>query len=248
MQDKLKKSLIYGGFKSALCSRFGEKSAGMIWQNANDKLSSLEKEYPDMAGENRMMVLPAAALYYALNEYSAESSPSDAHAKQFSPKSYICRIINETEQRNDNMINTEIEKEMYQKAVELIEKRYPSGWGGAAVVHTEKGSFFTSVCIESANASAILCIETGAILEAHKYNEKVTHCLCLVRDDENSPYKVLSPCGICQERLRFWGDKVKVAVTTPDDSLLFVELKELQPYHWTNAYSLEELDHFIENN
>lgn len=30
----------------------------------------------------------------------------------------------------------EIEKEMYNKAVELIKKRYPTGWGGAGVVHT----------------------------------------------------------------------------------------------------------------
>ena len=84
--------------------------------------------------------------------------------------------------------------------------------------------------------------------EAHKYNEKVTHCLCIVRDDENSPYKVLSPCGICQERLRYWGEYVQVGVTTQNGELLFVELKELQPYHWTRAYNAEELETFIEEN
>ncbi len=41
--------------------------------------------------------------------------------------------------------------------------------------------------IETANSSAILCIEVGAMCEAHKYNEAVTHCLPAVRDDENSP-------------------------------------------------------------
>ncbi|MCH5152275.1 MAG: cytidine deaminase [Clostridiales bacterium] len=142
------------------------------------------------------------------------------------------------------MRNKQIEQEMYRQAVELICKRYPIGWGGAAVIHTEEGHYFTSVCIETANASAVLCIETGAILEAHKYNEKVTHCLCLVRDDEKSPYKILSPCGMCQERLRFWGKDVQVAVTTEDNSLRFVTLDELQPYHWTNAYPADELDHF----
>ena len=35
----------------------------------------------------------------------------------------------------------EIEYEMYQRAVELIEKRYPIGWGGAGVVHTSKGNY-----------------------------------------------------------------------------------------------------------
>lgn len=147
----------------------------------------------------------------------------------------------------ENMVdNTEIEKEMYRRAVELIERRYPAGWGGAAVVHTAQGSYFTSVSIDTANMSAVLCIETGAILEAHKFNERVTHCMCVVRDNENSRCKVLSPCGICQERLRYWGDAVQVAVTTDDASILFVPLKRLQPYHWTNAYLAEELEHFQE--
>ena len=144
------------------------------------------------------------------------------------------------------MRNLEIEKEMYRRAKELIEKRYPEGWGGAGIVHTEKGHYFTSVSIETANSSAILCIETGAMLEAHKYREKVTHCMCLVRDDENSPFKVLSPCGICQERLRYWGEEVYVAVTTQDNSLLFVTLGELQPHHWTYAYPKQELEHWEE--
>ena len=88
-----------------------------------------------------------------------------------------------------------VEREMYRRAVQLIETRYPTGWGGAGVVHTQQGSYFTSVANETANSSVILCIETGAMLEAHKYNEKVTHCLCLVRDDEHSPYKCFRPAA-----------------------------------------------------
>lgn len=141
-------------------------------------------------------------------------------------------------------INIIIEQEMYRRATELIQKRYPKGWGGAAVVHSEDDQYFTSVSIETANSSVDLCIEVGAMCEAHKYNVRVTHCLCVVRDDENSTFKVLSPCGVCQERLRFWGVNVKVGVTTPDNILKFVTLKELQPYHWTNAYPSHQLEHF----
>lgn len=139
-----------------------------------------------------------------------------------------------------------VENEMYRRAAALIEARYPIGWGGAGVVHTSKGNYYTSVSIETANASAILCIETGAMLEAHKYNEKVTHCLCLVRENENAPFRVLSPCGICQERLRYWGEDVQAAVTTSDGKLTFVELRKLQPYHWTKAYPAEEMEHWEE--
>ncbi len=137
-----------------------------------------------------------------------------------------------------------VEREMYRLAAALIETRYPTGWGGAGVVHTASGHYFTSVANDTANGSASLCIETGAMLEAHKYNEKVTHCLCLTREDEHSPYMVLSPCGICQERLRYWGEDVQVAVTAPGEPLLFVTLGQLQPYHWTKAYPAGLLDHF----
>ena len=129
-----------------------------------------------------------------------------------------------------------LESKMYDIAVEFIKKRYPTGWGGAAVIHTKNDEFLISVAPEVLNASAELCIETGAICEAHKLNSVVTHCICVVRDDENSEFKILTPCGICQERLRFWGEDISVGVTTDDNSLKFVKLKELMPYYWGKAY------------
>jgi len=110
-----------------------------------------------------------------------------------------------------------IEEEMYKRATSFIENRFSIGWGGAAVIHTDDDKYLISVA----------------------------HCICVVRDDEKSPFKVLSPCGVCQERLRYWGEDVKVAVTTKDNVLKFVTLKELQPFHWTGAYPKEELDHYV---
>lgn len=144
------------------------------------------------------------------------------------------------------MENQSVEERMYQLAIELIEQRYPIGWGASAVIHTDKGNFFTSVALDTANGSVQLCIEVGAMCEAHKYNEKVTHCICVVRDDETSPYKVLSPCGVCQERLRYWGTDVLVAVTNNNNMLKFITLNEMQPYHWTNAYPQAELEHYAQ--
>ena len=129
-----------------------------------------------------------------------------------------------------------IEQTLYDTAIDFIKNRYPSGWGGAAVIHTDDNRFLISVAIDGFNASAELCIETGAICEAHKWNVGVTHCICVVRDDEHSEFKVLTPCGICQERLRFWGEDVMVGVTTNDSSLKFVRLGELMPYYWGMAY------------
>lgn len=129
-----------------------------------------------------------------------------------------------------------IEQMLYQAAIELIERRYPTGWGGAAAMYTENYDILTSVAPEVINASTELCIETGAILEAHKLNTKITHSVCVVRDNEQEEFKVLTPCGVCQERLFYWGEGVKAAVYTPEGSLRYKTLAEIQPYHWYNAY------------
>lgn len=129
-----------------------------------------------------------------------------------------------------------VEETLYSAAKHLIEKRYPSGWGGAAAMYTEDEQILTSVSPDIINASTELCIETGAILEAHKLNTKITHTICVVREDENDEFIVLTPCGVCQERLFYWGENVKAAVTSPSGRLDYKTLKEIQPYHWYKAY------------
>lgn len=130
----------------------------------------------------------------------------------------------------------DIEQRMYELAVNFIMQRYPKGWGGAAVIHTEDDRYLISVAPEVMNSSAELCIETGAICEAHKFGVGVTHCICVVRDGEDDGFKVLTPCGICQERLRYWGEDVLVGVTDEEETLKFVRLGEIMPYYWGKAY------------
>ena len=130
-----------------------------------------------------------------------------------------------------------IEEKLFENAKTLIKKRYPKGWGGAVAMYSKNGNTYTSVAPEIINASSALCIETGSILEAHKYQDVITHSICVVRDDENSDFKILTPCGTCQERLLYWGNEIKVAVTNNDNKILYKSLKELQTNNWTNAYS-----------
>jgi len=132
----------------------------------------------------------------------------------------------------------DIEQKLFETVTGLIKGRYPEGWGGAAAMCLEDGTILTSIAPEVINASTELCMETGSILEAYKLNKKITHSICVVRDDENSEFKVLSPCGICQERLFYWGPNVKVAVSLPGKDLVFKTLAEVQPFHWSSAYSL----------
>lgn len=137
-----------------------------------------------------------------------------------------------------------IEQKMFDMAVTLINKRYPKGWGGAGVIRTEDDMYFTSIYLDNINQSVSICIETGAMCEAYKHDSRVTHSLCVARVDENSKYEILSPCGVCQERLRFWGNEVMVGVTTVENLLKFVPLSELQPYHWTAAVPKESLENY----
>ncbi|SFT94876.1 cytidine deaminase [Pseudovibrio denitrificans] len=126
-----------------------------------------------------------------------------------------------------------IEQSLFDEARLLIERRYPTGWGGAASVRTDSGKILTSIAPDTKNDGLSLCMEVGAILEAHKLNETVTHSLCIYREDENNPFVVLTPCGICQERLVHWGGDVLAAISNTDNQLIFKSLRELQPHHWS---------------
>ena len=137
-----------------------------------------------------------------------------------------------------------IEQELYYAVKNLIEVRYPIGWGGAAAIRVEDGSIYTSIAPEVINDSTVLCMETGAILEVHKYNQKVTHSICLAREDEHSPLKVLLPCGVCQERLFYWRPQVQCAISNDTQVIIFKTLNELQPYHWTDTYYDEMVEHW----
>ena len=85
-----------------------------------------------------------------------------------------------------------IEQKLFEDAKALIKKRYPKGWGGAAAMYSKNGKIYTSVAPEIINASSALCIETGSIIEAHKYQDIITHSICVVRDDEKSEFKIHS--------------------------------------------------------
>lgn len=129
--------------------------------------------------------------------------------------------------------NQTIATDLYEAAVALVEQRYPRGWGGAAAARLSSGTIVTSIAPDTKNDALSLCMEVGAYLEAHKRDESVTHSLCLCREDEHSAYVILSPCGICQERLVHWGGDVRVAVSTGSNDLVMKSLRELMPYHWS---------------
>lgn len=82
------------------------------------------------------------------------------------------------------MKEKEIEQEMFDIGCKLLKERYGNLESGVGVVRVEDGTYYTSVWNETLNSSVDLCAETGAILEAHKFNKKITHSLCVVKKRE----------------------------------------------------------------
>ena len=66
--DKLKKSVIYKGFKKVLIEKLDTEKANKIWTEANKNLDNLEKQYMDIKGDEKMMILPVAAIYMELKK------------------------------------------------------------------------------------------------------------------------------------------------------------------------------------
>jgi len=135
-----------------------------------------------------------------------------------------------------------VDQKLVDAAIELATRRYANdpdgdGWAGAAAMYTSDGRILTSVYVDAPNAAAELCCETGAIAEAHKLAVAVRASVCVSRDDPGSLFVILAPCGICQERLAFWGGDVQVGVPDSNDasSWLSVSLRDVQPHYWRRA-------------
>lgn len=131
-----------------------------------------------------------------------------------------------------------LDQKLVDTALALAASRWPGRDGGAAAMYTSTGRILTSVFAESPNQSACLCHETGAICEAHKLNEAVTASVCVDREGASSPFVILPPCGICCERLAFWGGDIELAVPLADDPTRWEmkKLKDVVPHYWGNRW------------
>ena len=127
-----------------------------------------------------------------------------------------------------------LDEKLIQACKDFIEKRFPSkGIEGAAAMYTEDGEILISTSPEVVNESTTLCHEVGAICEAYKLDKKITASVCISRQEDGT-YMIFTPCGICQERLYFWGGDVEVAVPKENNNSVWERklLREVQPYYW----------------
>jgi cytidine deaminase len=125
-----------------------------------------------------------------------------------------------------------MEKMLFDAASKLARdeaSKSDTGEGVAAAAMASSGDVLLGVWIDAMVDSACLCAETGPICEAHRLGQQILATVC-VRWRESDQATVLAACGVCQERLAYFGREVRVGVRSESPAGYdFVPLTELRP-------------------
>jgi cytidine deaminase len=108
---------------------------------------------------------------------------------------------------------------------------------GAAAMLLDDGTILTGTAPDAINPSVEVCHETEPYCAAFRLGRSIVASVCLHREPGGRTV-VLSPCGVCRERLATHGPNVLVAVASAEDPALVVwkRLKELLPDYWMTAF------------
>lgn len=121
---------------------------------------------------------------------------------------------------------------------ELIEQRFPAESVGAAAVLLADGMILTGTSPDFQNSSVTVCHETEPYCAAFRLDQQILASVCLHRT-EDGRFIVLSPCGVCRERLADHGPEVLVAVPQSPQQptqLQWVRLAEALPHYWLAVF------------
>ncbi|WP_199740507.1 cytidine deaminase [Saccharopolyspora rhizosphaerae] len=132
------------------------------------------------------------------------------------------------------MVSGELLERTAAECRRLIADRFPGGGpAGAAAMLLDDGTVLTGTGPDPINPSTNLCHEVEPYCAAHRLDRAIVASICLHRAEDGS-HLVLSPCGICRERLADHGPDVLVAVPGPSDptEVQWLTLREALPRHW----------------
>jgi cytidine deaminase len=125
----------------------------------------------------------------------------------------------------------------------LIRDRFPDDdHRGAAAMLLDDATILTGTAPDAINSSVEVCHETEPYCAAFRLGRRIVASVCLLRQP-GGRIVVLSPCGVCRERLAVHGPSVLVAVADPSDPTLVVwkTLKDVLPDYWMTAFP-DEID------
>lgn len=125
----------------------------------------------------------------------------------------------------------------------LIRERFPDDeHHGAAAMLLDDGTVLTGTAPNAINPSVEVCHEIEPYCAAFRLKRKILASVCLHREP-GGRMVVLSPCGVCRERLAVHGPQVLVAVAGDEDPTIVVwkPLKAVLPDYWMTAFP-DEID------
>ena len=120
----------------------------------------------------------------------------------------------------------------------LIEARFPQGdERGAAAMLLDDGTVLTGTAPDAVNPAVEVCHEIEPYAAAFRLDEEIVASVCLHRD-EKGRFLVLSPCGVCRERLAVHGPDVLVGVAGRENPtrVVWKPLHEVLPDYWMTVF------------
>ena len=123
----------------------------------------------------------------------------------------------------------------------LIGSRFPDdSERGAAAMLLADGTILTGTSPDAANSSVEVCHEIEPYCGAFRLGQSVVASVCLHRASDGR-FLVLSPCGVCRERLAAHGPDVLVAVADETDPTVvqWETLKDVLPHYWLTVFPEE---------
>jgi cytidine deaminase len=118
---------------------------------------------------------------------------------------------------------------------------------GAAAMLLDDGTIVTGTAPDALNPSVEVCHETEPYCAAFRLRRSIVASVCLHREPGGRTL-VLSPCGVCRERLAVYGPDVLVAVADFEDPtrVVWKPLKNVLPDYWMTAFRDEADPGWIE--
>lgn len=102
------------------------------------------------------------------------------------------------------------------------------------------GTILTGTSPDAINPSVEVCHEIEPYCGAFRLGQSVVASVCLHRASDGR-FLVLSPCGVCRERLAVYGPDVLVAVADETDPtrVQWATLKDVLPHYWMTVFPEE---------
>lgn len=106
----------------------------------------------------------------------------------------------------------------------------------------DDGTVLTGTAPVAVNPSVEVCHELEPYCGAFRLGRAIVASVCLHREPSGRML-VLSPCGVCRERLAVHGPELLAAVADPRDptAAVWKRLGDLLPDYWMSAFA-DEVD------